>query len=79
LTGDRWKKNVMRSFRLSPALLESIQAECQTRKLSLSEYVRQASTVYIKHGRIAQEHAQKPQEEQQQWSPELYQRLQRRR
>ena len=79
LMDNSWKKNIMRSFRLSPAFLEQIQTDRETRKLSLSEYVRQAMTMYVKQGQIERALAQKPPEEPRQWSPELYARLERRR
>ena len=36
----RWKKDMMRSFRLNQDLLESMEAECRARHISLSECVR---------------------------------------
>jgi hypothetical protein len=46
---NRWKNVLMRSFRLSPTLLEMIQTECVVKKLSFSEFVRQAATMHLRN------------------------------
>jgi hypothetical protein len=47
----RWKKDIVRSFRLNRDLLNSMEAECRARHISLSECVRQALVTFMRLGR----------------------------
>jgi hypothetical protein len=41
------KAKIMRAFRLPPALMEAIKAECKDRDISISEFIRQAATQHL--------------------------------
>jgi hypothetical protein len=47
----KWKKTEIKSFRLSPSLLEMVQSECQSRRTHFSDFVRYAVIVAMKRGR----------------------------
>ena len=44
-------KGIMLSFRLSSTFLELVQAECDARKVSVSEFVRQSILANMRHMR----------------------------
>jgi hypothetical protein len=44
-------KGIMLSFRLTSALLELVQAECDARKMSVSEFVRQSILANMRYMR----------------------------
>ena len=72
------------AFRLPKELLASIDSICNDLDLTRSQLFRRSVTEFIKtlgHERSVQDpnHAQVPKVEQRGWSPELYDRLQRRR
>jgi hypothetical protein len=45
---DKWKKIIIKTFRLSRAHLDLIEQECSSRNTDFSEYVREATIVYAK-------------------------------
>jgi hypothetical protein len=47
----KWKQTIIKSFRLSPALLASIEAECRVRGTQFSEFMRYAAIAALKPGR----------------------------
>jgi hypothetical protein len=48
---SKWKQTEIKSFRLSPSLLEMIQSECRARRIDFSEFMRHAAIVAMKRGR----------------------------
>jgi hypothetical protein len=47
----KWKQTEIKSFRLSPSLLEMIQSECRARRTDFSEFMRHAAIATMKRGR----------------------------
>jgi hypothetical protein len=45
----KWLKDIIKSFRLSPAHLALVEEECRLRKVGFSEYVRDATMVAMTH------------------------------
>ena len=39
---QKWKRQIVKSFRLTPVLLELIKQECARRNIRFSEFVRQS-------------------------------------
>jgi hypothetical protein len=42
------RRRIIKSFRMCPAFLELIKAECQARNLSLSEFIRQSAMANLR-------------------------------
>jgi hypothetical protein len=48
---NKWKQTIIKSFRLSPALLDMIEAECRVKRTRFSKFVRYAVNAALKPGR----------------------------
>ena len=47
----KWKQTIIKSFRLSPALLDMIDTECRVQRTHFSKFVRYAVIAALKPGR----------------------------
>ena len=47
----KWKQTILKSFRLSPALLDMIETECRVRGTQFLEFMRYAAIAVLKPGR----------------------------
>jgi hypothetical protein len=53
----KWKQTIIKSFRMSPALLNLVEAECRAKRTRFSKFVRYAVIAALKPGRYqASEH-----------------------